>query len=77
MTFAGRGERPPTDAERLEGIATVPRQGRNGEGDAARRDHLNVARDLLDLIALNSRTPEERLGDIQAQFAPITSVSAG
>jgi N-methylhydantoinase B len=28
-----------------------------------------VNRDVLDLILLNSRTPEERLGDIQAQFA--------
>lgn len=28
-----------------------------------------VNRDLLDLILLNSRTPQERLGDIQAQFA--------
>jgi N-methylhydantoinase B len=28
-----------------------------------------VNRDLLDLISLNSRTPQERLGDLQAQFA--------
>ncbi|MCZ6873595.1 MAG: hydantoinase B/oxoprolinase family protein [bacterium] len=28
-----------------------------------------VNRDLLDLISLNSRTPQERLGDMQAQFA--------
>jgi N-methylhydantoinase B len=28
-----------------------------------------VNRDLLDLIRLNSRTPQERLGDLQAQFA--------
>jgi N-methylhydantoinase B len=28
-----------------------------------------VNRDVLDLILLNSRTPEERLGDMQAQFA--------
>lgn len=28
-----------------------------------------VNRDILDLILLNSRTPDERLGDMQAQFA--------
>lgn len=32
----------------------------------------NVNRDVFDLILLNSRTPEERVGDLQAQFAANT-----